>query len=75
MLRNAIVLYRRTITFSYIVSTNQWAGCASLGKGVVGKQPVLGMGEHFEYTSACSLRHLKGTMRGSYTLVSQKSGV
>lgn len=44
------------------------------GKGVVGKQPVLGMGEHFEYTSACSLRHLKGTMRGSYTLVSQKSG-
>ena len=36
------------------------------GDGVVGKQPRLGPGEHFEYTSWAMLRTPFGTMRGSY---------
>jgi ApaG protein len=36
------------------------------GEGVVGKQPKLGPGEKFEYTSWAMLRTPFGTMRGSY---------
>lgn len=36
------------------------------GSGVVGKQPVLGQGEQFEYTSACPLKTPFGSMHGSY---------
>lgn len=40
------------------------------GPGVVGKQPRLAPGESFEYTSFCPLHTPRGTMRGSYTMVS-----
>src|SRR5689334_6085654 len=36
------------------------------GEGVVGKQPKLGPGEKFEYTSWAMLRTPFGTMRGTY---------
>ena len=39
------------------------------GAGVVGKQPVLGPGESFHYTSGCPLRTPGGTMEGSYAMV------
>jgi ApaG protein len=39
------------------------------GPGVVGKQPVLGPGERFSYTSGCPLTTPSGTMEGSYTMV------
>lgn len=39
------------------------------GEGVVGKQPRLGPGERFEYTSWAMLRTPFGTMRGSYLMV------
>lgn len=39
------------------------------GEGVVGKQPKLGPGERFEYTSWAMLRTPFGSMRGSYTMV------
>ncbi|XXF79587.1 Co2+/Mg2+ efflux protein ApaG [Myxococcaceae bacterium GXIMD 01537] len=38
------------------------------GEGVVGKQPRLGPGERFEYTSWAMLRTPFGTMRGGYTM-------
>jgi ApaG protein len=38
-----------------------------VGEGVVGKQPDLGPGESFEYTSYCPLRTKWGTMEGTYT--------
>jgi len=44
------------------------------GHGVIGKQPVLDVGEHFEYTSAVPLKHLKGQMTGGYLMAAQKSG-
>ena len=39
------------------------------GAGVVGKQPVLGPGETFNYTSGCPLTTPGGTMEGTYTMV------
>jgi ApaG protein len=44
------------------------------GHGVIGKQPVLGVGEKFEYTSAVPLKHLKGQMTGGYLMASQRTG-
>ncbi|MBL9024117.1 MAG: Co2+/Mg2+ efflux protein ApaG [Myxococcales bacterium] len=38
------------------------------GPGVVGQQPTLKPGEHFEYTSGCVLETPRGTMRGSYQM-------
>jgi ApaG protein len=39
------------------------------GAGVVGKQPVLGPGESFHYTSGCPLPTPDGTMEGAYIMV------
>ncbi len=41
------------------------------GPGVIGKQPTLRPGEHFEYTSGCVLETPRGTMRGSYQMYPQ----
>lgn len=38
------------------------------GDGVVGAQPTLGPGQHFEYTSGCVLATPRGTMHGSYRM-------
>ncbi len=40
------------------------------GLGVVGRQPTLGPGESFEYTSSCPLGTPFGSMRGTYQMVS-----
>ncbi len=42
------------------------------GPGVVGQQPVLKPGEHFEYTSGCVLETPRGTMHGSYQMASSE---
>ncbi|RCS58606.1 Co2+/Mg2+ efflux protein ApaG [Parvibium lacunae] len=41
------------------------------GLGVVGHQPLLRPGEHFEYTSGCPLATPTGSMRGSYFCVAE----
>ena len=38
------------------------------GDGVVGAQPTLRPGDHFEYTSGCVLPTPHGTMHGSYRM-------
>jgi len=38
------------------------------GEGVVGAQPTLRPGQHFEYTSGCVLRTPRGRMRGTYRM-------
>jgi ApaG protein len=38
------------------------------GPGVVGHQPNLKPGEHFEYTSGCVLKTPRGEMRGTYQM-------
>jgi ApaG protein len=39
------------------------------GPGVVGKQPLLGPGESFQYSSWCPLKTPTGIMRGTYRMV------
>ena len=41
------------------------------GLGVVGQQPLLRSGEHFEYTSWATLPTPMGTMRGDFFCVSE----
>jgi ApaG protein len=41
------------------------------GPGVVGKQPLLGPGESFQYSSWCPLRTPMGAMRGKYQMVGE----
>ena len=38
------------------------------GTGVLGYQPSIKPGEHFEYTSGCILRTPRGEMRGTYQM-------
>lgn len=44
------------------------------GAGVVGQQPTLRPGEHFEYTSGCVLGTPRGSMRGTYQMERQNGG-
>jgi ApaG protein len=39
------------------------------GDGVVGEQPLIGPGSHFEYTSWCVIATPSGSMRGTYQMV------
>ncbi len=39
-----------------------------VGEGVVGQQPRLEAGAHFDYTSFCILRTPHGSMRGTYRM-------
>jgi ApaG protein len=41
------------------------------GLGVIGQQPLLKPGEHFEYTSGCPLRTPNGSMKGHYFCVAE----
>jgi ApaG protein len=41
------------------------------GPGVVGNQPVLAPGQHFEYTSGCPPTTPFGSMHGTYQMVNQ----
>jgi ApaG protein len=41
------------------------------GEGVVGEQPVLPPGEHFQYTSGVQLPTASGFMTGRYQMVSE----
>jgi ApaG protein len=42
------------------------------GEGVVGAQPVLRPGQHFEYTSWCMLPTPHGSMHGTYQMVTEE---
>ena len=41
------------------------------GIGVIGEQPILQPGQHFDYTSGSSINTIVGTMRGSYQMVAE----
>jgi ApaG protein len=44
------------------------------GPGVVGQQPHLAPGEHFEYTSGCVLETPRGEMHGTYQMFRPDGG-
>ena len=39
------------------------------GEGVIGEQPVIQPGRHFEYTSWCVIATPSGSMRGTYQMI------
>ncbi|MGV8879321.1 MAG: Co2+/Mg2+ efflux protein ApaG [Sphingobacteriaceae bacterium] len=39
------------------------------GEGVVGLQPVIGPGNHYEYISGCNLKTEMGSMKGKYQMM------
>ena len=41
------------------------------GVGIIGEQPILKPGDHFEYTSGSSINTIVGTMRGIYHMVAE----
>ena len=41
------------------------------GPGVIGEQPTLRPGQAFEYTSGAILRTQRGSMKGSYQMVTE----
>lgn len=41
------------------------------GEGVVGQQPILLPGDHFQYVSGCNLKTEMGKMSGVYTMENQ----
>jgi ApaG protein len=45
------------------------------GPGVVGQQPHLRPGEHFEYTSGCVLETPRGSMHGTYQMHTDDGGM
>lgn len=45
------------------------------GAGVVGEQPVLLSGAHFEYTSGVPLPTATGIMEGSYSLITESGEI
>jgi ApaG protein len=57
-------------TRHWIISHNNGKVEEVRGPGVVGQQPVLKPGEHFEYTSGCVLETPRGTMHGTYQMAS-----
>lgn len=42
------------------------------GAGVIGVQPRITEGQHFEYESACPLNSPSGSMRGTYQMVTEE---
>jgi ApaG protein len=42
------------------------------GEGVVGAQPLLRPGQHFEYTSWCLLTTPHGSMHGTYQMITEE---
>jgi ApaG protein len=44
------------------------------GKGVIGLQPILKPGQHFNYQSACYLSSTMGQMQGYYTFQNLETG-
>lgn len=44
------------------------------GPGVVGQQPVLQPGTHFQYTSGCPMQSEAGSMEGTYEFENLRNG-
>jgi ApaG protein len=53
----------------WIITDAHGANEEVVGDGVVGQQPRIDPGQHFEYTSFCVLATPHGSMRGSYRMV------
>ena len=68
-IRNTGSVAAQLISRHWVITDAQGLVQEVRGLGVVGSQPLLQPGEHFEYTSGASIATPVGTMRGSYQMV------
>ena len=68
-IHNTGTVAAQLISRHWIITDSQGLVQEVRGLGVVGSQPLLQPGEHFEYTSGASIATSVGTMRGSYQMV------
>ncbi|MCU0889986.1 MAG: Co2+/Mg2+ efflux protein ApaG [Rubritepida sp.] len=59
---------------TWLITDGQGRTLRVHGEGVVGEQPVLEPGEHFEYTSGTPLSTPSGFMRGQYHMIIPETG-
>ena len=59
------------ISRHWVISDSMGSEQEVRGLGVVGVQPLLHPGEHFEYTSGTALTTPVGSMRGAYQVVAE----
>ena len=67
-LRNTGTVAAQLISRHWIITDATGRNQEVVGDGVVGQQPLLSPGEHFEYTSFCVLDTPHGSMRGTYRM-------
>ncbi|MBK5104815.1 MAG: Co2+/Mg2+ efflux protein ApaG [Burkholderiales bacterium] len=70
-IRNSGILPAQLISRHWIITDSHNEVQEVRGLGVVGAQPLLKPGEHFEYTSGTALATPVGTMSGSYQMVAE----
>ena len=68
-LRNTGSVAAQLISRHWVITDAQGLVQEVRGLGVVGAQPLLQLGERFEYTSGASIATAVGTMKGSYQMV------
>ena len=66
---NAGRIAARLISRHWVITDSNGKVEEVRGDGVVGEQPLLRPGEHFDYTSGAVLATSVGTMRGAYQMV------
>ena len=70
-IRNSGTMPVQLISRHWIITDSRNEVQEVRGLGVVGAQPLLKPGEHFEYTSGTALATPVGTMSGSYQMVAE----
>jgi ApaG protein len=70
-IRNSGTVPAQLISRHWIITDSRNQVQEVRGLGVVGVQPLLKPGEHFEYTSGTALATPVGTMSGSYQMVAE----
>jgi ApaG protein len=68
-IKNQSVHSAKLLTRHWIIIDSNQERREVHGEGVVGKQPIILSGDHYEYTSAVVLDTPVGTMEGSYQFV------
>ncbi len=68
---NAGSVAAQLISRHWVITDSEGVVQEVRGLGVVGHQPLLKPGEHFEYTSGCALATPVGTMKGSYQMTAE----
>jgi ApaG protein len=68
-IKNQSVRSAKLLTRHWIIVDSNQERREVHGEGVVGKQPIILSGDHYEYTSAVVLDTPVGTMEGSYQFV------